>query len=118
MVECANMTVTKHSHTNETSSSSSYNDKLIHTNQCTFHEEETKVLSDGETERNILCHVDDPDPSPQSQVEDLCLLDNIGEIERDRVCVEPFNQSEEKENRNSPTHARTGDTGEDLDVGK
>ncbi|XP_067242687.1 MAD2L1-binding protein [Chanodichthys erythropterus] len=111
-VECAKMTVTKHSNTNETSNSS-YNDKPIHTNQCIFHEEETKVSSDGETERNILCHVEDTDSSPQSQVENVCLLDNIGEIERDRVCVEPFNQSEDKENRNSPTH----DRGEDHDVG-
>ncbi|CAM4726106.1 unnamed protein product [Leuciscus chuanchicus] len=110
-VECANMTVTKHSSTNE-NSNNSYNDKLIHTNQCTSHEEQTKVSSDGETERNILCRVDDPESSPHSQVENLCLLDNIGEIERDRVCVEPFKPSEGKENRNISTHR-----GDDHDVG-
>lgn len=113
-VECANMTVTKHSSTNE-NSNNSYNDKLIHTILCTSHEEQTKVSSDGETERNILCRVDDPESSPHSQVENLCLLDNIGEIERDRVCVEPFKPSEGKENRNISTHNVRGD---DHDVGK
>ncbi|XP_067277920.1 MAD2L1-binding protein [Pseudorasbora parva] len=116
--EFANMTVTKHSNTNETSNSCS--EKLIRTS----HEEETKVSSDEETERNILCQVDDPESSPQSQVENVCLLDNIAETidrkkietDRDRVCVEPFNPPEDKENRSSPTHARTEHRGDDRDV--
>ncbi|XP_052468755.1 MAD2L1-binding protein [Carassius gibelio] len=108
--ERANMTVIKHSKTNEVSNSS-YN-TIIHTDQCTSHEEESKVSSEGEKERNILCQVDNPEPSGKSKVENLYLLDNIGETERDG---EPLNPSVDKENRNSPEHARTEHRADDHD---
>ncbi|XP_016388823.1 MAD2L1-binding protein-like [Sinocyclocheilus rhinocerous] len=110
--ERANMTVIKHSKTNLVSNNS-YNNTIIHTDQCIPHEEESKVSSDGEKERNILCQVDDdPESSAKAKVGNLYLLDNIGEIERDRELLNP---SENKENRNSPTHARTEHRGDDHD---
>ncbi|KTG03226.1 hypothetical protein cypCar_00016712 [Cyprinus carpio] len=102
--ERANMTVIKHCKTNEVSNNST----IIHTDQCTSHEEESKVSSDGEKERNIVCQVDDPESSAKSKVENVYLLDNIGESERDRESLTP---SEDKENRNSSTHVRTDHDG-------
>ncbi|KAL1262757.1 hypothetical protein QQF64_005496 [Cirrhinus molitorella] len=73
-----------------------------------------KVSSDGEKERNILCHVDDPESSTKSKVENVCLLDNIGEVERDG---ETLNPSEDKENKNTPIHTRTEQTGcQQIDI--
>uniref|UniRef100_A0A672MN45 MAD2L1 binding protein n=1 Tax=Sinocyclocheilus grahami TaxID=75366 RepID=A0A672MN45_SINGR len=72
------MTVITHSNTNETSNNS-YNNTNTHTDQSTAQEEESKVSSDGEKEWNILCHVDDPESSTKSKVENVCLLDNNGE---------------------------------------
>lgn len=102
--ERANMTVIKHCKTNEVSNNST----IIHTDQCTSHEEESKVSSDGEKERNIVCQVDDPESSAKSKVENVYLLDNIGESERDRESLTP---SEDKENRNSSIHVRTDHDG-------
>ncbi|KAF4105958.1 MAD2L1-binding protein isoform X1 [Onychostoma macrolepis] len=109
--DCVNMTVIKHSNTNETSNNS-YNNTVIHTDQSTSQEEESKVLSDGEKERDILCRVDDPE-STKSKVENLCLLDS-GEFERDG---DPLNPSEDKENKNILTHARTEHRGDGQDIG-
>lgn len=111
--DCANMTVIKHSNTNETSNNS-YNNTIIHTDRSTSQEEESKVSSDGEKERNILCHVDDPESSTKSEVESVCLLDNNSEFERDG---NPLNPSEDKENRNILTHARTEHRGDGQDTG-
>lgn len=111
--ECENMTVIKHSNTNETSNSNC-NNKLVYINQCTSHEEESRVSSDGKTERNILCYVDDPESSAESEVENVCLRDKIGGTELDSVCVEHFNPSEDQENRNSSTHTRTDHRGDDV----
>ncbi|XP_016364100.1 MAD2L1-binding protein-like [Sinocyclocheilus rhinocerous] len=80
-LDCTNMTVITHSNINETSNNS-YNNTIIHTDQSTSQEEESKVSSDGEREWNILCHVDDPESSTKSKVENLCLLDYSGEVER------------------------------------
>uniref|UniRef100_A0A673LSM0 MAD2L1-binding protein-like n=1 Tax=Sinocyclocheilus rhinocerous TaxID=307959 RepID=A0A673LSM0_9TELE len=85
------MTVITHSNINETSNNS-YNNTIIHTDQSTSQEEESKVSSDGEREWNILCHVDDPESSTKSKVENLCLLDysvNVvfpGHITQDGCC--------------------------------
>lgn len=105
--DSANMTVTKHSNTSETSNSS-YSNTVIHTDQSTSQEEESKVSSDGEKERNIVCQVGDPESSAKSKVENVYLLDNIGESERDRESLTP---SEDKENRNSSIHVRTDHDG-------
>ncbi|XP_043111007.1 MAD2L1-binding protein [Puntigrus tetrazona] len=110
--DCANMTVIKHSNTNETSDNS-YNNPVIHTDQSPAQEEQSKVSSDGKGEWNILCHVSDPESSTKSKVENSCLLDN-GEIERD---LEPLTPSEDKENKNIVMHARTELRGDGHDVG-
>ncbi|XP_016297863.1 MAD2L1-binding protein [Sinocyclocheilus anshuiensis] len=112
-LDCTNMTVITHSNTNETSNNS-YNNTIIHTDQSTSQEEESKVSSDGEKEWNILCHVDDPESSTKSKVENLCLLDNNGEVERDGD--PPLNPSADKENENILTHARTEHRGDGQDV--
>uniref|UniRef100_A0A9R1SSK6 MAD2L1 binding protein n=4 Tax=Cyprinus carpio TaxID=7962 RepID=A0A9R1SSK6_CYPCA len=109
--DSANMTVIKHSNTNETSNSS-YSNTVIHTDQSTSQEEESKVSSDGENEWNILCPVDDPESS--TKVGNVCLLDINGEVERDG---DPLNQSEDKENKNILTHRRTEQRGDGQDVG-
>lgn len=111
--DCANMTVIKHSNTNETSNNS-YNNTIIHSDQSTSQEEESKASSDGEKELNILCHVDDPESSTKSKVENLCLLDNNGGFERDG---DPLNPAEDKENKNILTHARTEHRGDGQDIG-
>ncbi|RXN10574.1 MAD2L1-binding -like protein [Labeo rohita] len=105
--ECENMTVIKYTNTRETSNNS-YNNTNILTDRCTSEEEESKVSSDGEKERNILCHVDDPESSTKTKVENVRLLDNVGEGERDG---EHLNPSEDKENKNNPIQARTEQTG-------
>ncbi|XP_073689900.1 MAD2L1-binding protein [Garra rufa] len=110
-----NMTVIKYTNTNETSNNI-YNNTIVQTEQCTSDKDESRVSSDGEKERNILCHVDDPEYSAKSKVENLCLLDNIGEVEKDE---EPLNPSEDKENKNNPIQARTEqtDSGRDVTLG-
>lgn len=110
--DCENMTVIKHSNTIETSNNNCSN-KLIQSNQCTSHEEESRASS-GKTERNILCYVDDPESSAESEVENVCLQDNIGESESDSVCVEHLNPSEDQENRNSSTQTRTDHRDDDV----
>ncbi len=111
--DCANMTVIKHSNTNETSNNS-YNNTVIHTDQSTSQEEESKISFDGEKELNILCHVDDPESSSKSEAENVCLLDNNGEFERDG---DPLNPAEDQENKNILTHARTEHRGDGQDIG-
>ncbi|XP_052006961.1 MAD2L1-binding protein [Xyrauchen texanus] len=98
--ESANVTVIKYSNAAECS-----NIRLNQINQCTTVEEELKFPSDGETERNILCHVDDAESSHESKVENVCMLDSFSKMES-------FNTSDEKENRNCPTDSRTGYRGD------
>lgn len=109
--DCANMTVIKHGNTNETSNNS-YNNTIIHTDQSTSQEEESKASFDGEKQLNILCHVDDPESS--TEAENVCLLDNNGALERDG---DPLNPAEDKENLNILTHARTEHRGDGQDIG-
>ncbi|XP_052427919.1 MAD2L1-binding protein [Carassius gibelio] len=111
--DCANMTVIKHSNTNQTSNNGN-NNAVIHTDQSTAQEEESKISSDREKEWNILCHVDDPESSAISKVENVCLLDNNGEVERNG---DPSNPPEDKENKNILTHARSEHRGDGQDVG-
>ncbi|XP_056326815.1 MAD2L1-binding protein [Danio aesculapii] len=112
--ECENMTVIKHNNTNETSNNNCSN-TLIHGNQCTPHEEESRPSSDGKTERNILCYVDDPESCAESEVKNVCLQDKIRESELDSVCVAHLNPSEDQENRNGSTHTRTDHRGDERD---
>ncbi len=112
--DCANMTVIKHSNTNETFKQHLQLTQLFTSDQSTSQEEESKVSFDGEKELNILCHVDDPESSSKSEAENVCLLDNNGEFERD---LDPLNPAEDQENKNILTHARTEHRGDGQDIG-
>ncbi|XP_051981061.1 MAD2L1-binding protein-like [Xyrauchen texanus] len=107
--ESVNMTVIKYSNTAE-SSNNICNNRLNQSNQRTTQEEELNVPSDGETGRNISCHVDDPESFHESKMENVYLLDNTSKMES-------FNTSDDKENRNRPTDSRIGHQCDDHDLG-
>lgn len=105
------MTVIKYSYVVE-ASHNSCNNKLNHIDQCETQEDDSKVSTDGALARNNFCHIDDPESSHDSPVENVCLLDNNGNTERNKPVVESCNAPEDKENVNSPNESRTGQCGD------
>lgn len=93
------------------------NNRLIHIDQFKTQEEDSKISTDGPIERNILSRVDDPESSHQSEGENVCMLDNISNDEREVVCVDSYNTQMDKENVDNPKESRTGQDGDGSGLG-